>query len=95
MSDAMDRAALEQMSSEELHDRALELARQRLDFGFLWSLVRAIPVAQAAEGHVREADADIASVTALLTDAMNAGEGDVAEGLRPFYIDYLEAHGRP
>lgn len=89
----MERSQLETMSAHELHDRAVSVARRRLDLGFLWSLVKAVPVAHAAAGHVREADADIASVTALLNDVMHSGEGDVAEGLRPLYIDYLEAHG--
>jgi hypothetical protein len=88
----MDRVELERMSSRELHDRAVEVARRRLDVGFLWSLVKAVPVAQAAEGNIEQADADIASVTALLTDVVHSGEGDVADGLRPLYIDYLEEH---
>lgn len=88
----MDRVELERMSSRELHDRAVDVARRRLDVGFLWSLVKAVPVAQAAEGNIEQADADIASVTALLTDVVHSGEGDVADGLRPLYIDYLEEH---
>jgi hypothetical protein len=93
MSAPMDRSQLERMSSRELHDRAVSVARKHVDIGFLWSLVKAVPVAHAAEGHVGEADADIARVSALLNDLLHAGEGDVAEGLRPLYIDYLETHG--
>ncbi len=89
----MDRGVLERMSSRELHDRAMEVARDRLDIGFLWSLLKAVPLAHAAEGHLKQADADIVSLTTLLTDVANSGEGDVADGLRPLYIDYLEAHG--
>ncbi|MFN2489485.1 MAG: hypothetical protein ABR529_07070 [Actinomycetota bacterium] len=89
----MERRELEQMSSHELHDRAVDVARARLDVGFLWSLLKALPVAHAAEGDVRQADADIASVTSLLSDAVHSGEGEVADGLRPLYIEYLEAHG--
>jgi hypothetical protein len=29
----------------------------------------------------------------LLDDAIDSGEGDVAEALRPLYLDYLERHG--
>ena len=89
----MNRRELEQLSSRELHDRAMDVARSRLDVGFLWDLLKALPAARAAEGDVRGADADIASLSALVADAMHAGEGDVADGLRPLYIDYLEAHG--
>ena len=89
----MDRSELESLPSHELHDRALSAARRRLDLGFLWSLIKAVPVAHAAEGNIEEADADIASLSALLNDALHSGEGEVAEGLRPLYIEYLEAHG--
>ena len=40
-----------------------------------------------------EAGRDITKVTALLGDAIDSGEGDVAEALRPLYIDYLAKHG--
>jgi hypothetical protein len=32
-------------------------------------------------------------VTALLGDAIDSGKGEVAEALRPLYLDYLEKHG--
>jgi hypothetical protein len=89
----VDQEELDRLSSRELHDRAVDLARRRFDVGFLWTLVKAVPVAHAAQGQVDEADADITSLSALLTDVVGSGEGDVAEGLRPIYIDYLRAHG--
>jgi hypothetical protein len=89
----MDRDELDKMSSEELHDRALGVATKRLDVGFLWTLVKAIPAAQAAAGHDDEAAADVASLTTLITDSMHAGGGELGDALRPLYIDYLEQHG--
>lgn len=81
---------LNDLSSAELHDRAMEKARHRLDIGFLWKLLRSLPAAQAAGGDVKEADADITHVSALITDALNTKEDPEAlEGLRPLYIDYL------
>jgi hypothetical protein len=32
-------------------------------------------------------------VTALISDAIDSGKGEVAEALRPLYIDYLAKHG--
>jgi hypothetical protein len=89
-----DREELEQLSSKALHDRAVKLAEQRLDVGFLWRLLKAIPVAQAAAGHLQEAEADVAvaDLVPLLDDFSHAGEGDLAEALRPMYIDYLAEH---
>jgi hypothetical protein len=39
---------LENLSSKELHDRAVERAARHLDVGFLWRLLRAIPAARLA-----------------------------------------------
>ncbi len=68
-------------------------ALHHLDAEFLWELLRAIPAAEASEGHSAEAGRDISKVSALIGDAIDSGEGDVAEALRPLYIDYLTKHG--
>ena len=86
------RDELDQLSSHELHDRAVRRAVHHLDVGFLWELLRAIPAAEASEGHDDEAGRDITKVTALLDDAIGSGDGDVAEALRPLYLDYLVKH---
>ena len=84
---------LEKLSSRELHDLAVRRALHHVDVEFLWQLLRAIPAAEASEGHSIEAGRDITHVSALIDDAIDAGEGDVAEALRPLYIDYLTRHG--
>jgi hypothetical protein len=87
------RDELDALSSRELHDLAVRRALHHVDVEFLWELLRAIPAAEASEGHSTEAGRDISKVTALLGDAIDSGEGDVAEALRPLYIDYLARHG--
>jgi hypothetical protein len=87
------RDELEQLSSRELHDMAVRRALHHLDVEFLWELLRAIPAAEASEGHDIEAGRDITKVSALLADAIDSGKGDEAEALRPLYLDYLEKHG--
>lgn len=72
---------------------AVRRALHHVDAEFLWKLLRAIPAAEASGGHSVEAGRDITKVTALLSDAIDSGEGDVAEALRPLYIDYLVKHG--
>ena len=89
----MTRDELEALSSRELHDMAVRRALHHLDVEFLWDLLRAIPAAEASEGHDVEAGRDISKVSALIDDAIDSGEGDVAEALRPLYLDYLEKHG--
>ena len=83
---------LEELSSKELHDRAVHLAVRRLDAGFLWRLLRAIPAAEAATGNLDEATADTVALSALLSDLIGSGEGEVAEALRPMYLEYLRQH---
>jgi hypothetical protein len=89
-----DRAALEQLSSQELHDRAVGLAERHLDVGFLWTLVKAIPAAEAAAGNLAEAKADIGvgDLLPLLHDVHHSGEGELGDALRPLYLEYLEKH---
>ena len=83
---------LDALSSRELHDLAVHRALHHADVGFFWELLRSIPAAETLEGDVREAGEDLTKVSSLLSDALTSGEGDLADALRPFYIDYLRKH---
>jgi hypothetical protein len=83
---------LESLSSRELHDLAIRQALRRADVAFLWRLLRAIPAAEALEGDIREAGEDLTKLSSLISDAIDSGEGAIAEALRPLYIDYLSKH---
>lgn len=87
-----DRPELEALSSQELHDRATRLAWRRLDVSFLWDLLKTIPEARAAAGDEERAETDIVRPLALLNDLVDADRGELADALRPYYIDYLEEH---
>ena len=84
--------ALEELSTKELHDRAVRHAERHLDLKFFWSLLRVIPAAKAASGDEGEAEYDIQSAKGLIWDALHSGEGEMAEALRPLFIDYLRRH---
>ena len=84
---------LEQLSSKELHDLALGRARKHLDVGFFWRLMKLLPAAEAATGDMDESRADVQSLRAHIDDLTESGRGQVADTLRPFYIDYLKEHG--
>lgn len=88
------REELEALSSQELHDRAVHVAVRRMDIGFLWDLLRAIPASEAAQGRTDIAAADVTRVSAMITDALRSGDDDMADALRPMYLDYLEKHDR-
>lgn len=87
------RDELDALSSRELHDLAVRRALHHADVEFLWELLRALPAAEAVEGHPTHAGEDISKVSALIADAIDSGKGDLAEALRPLYLDYLVKHG--
>ena len=90
-----DRVDLEGLTAQELHDRATRLAWRRLDVAFLWHLLSTIPEARAAVGEEDRSEIDILRPLALLNDLVDADRGELAEGLRPLYVDYLVEHERP
>jgi hypothetical protein len=85
--------ALEQLSSKELHDLAVRRARRHADVGFFWHLMQVLPVAEAAAGEIDDEQADMQYAMAHIDDVTDSGRGEVADLLRPFYIDYLRSHG--
>jgi hypothetical protein len=83
---------LDGLSSKELHDKAVHSALKRLDLNFFFELISSIPAAEAVAGHEDEADEDIAHLSKRLQDAVHGDEGELAEALRPVYIEYLLKH---
>jgi predicted homoserine dehydrogenase-like protein len=55
--------------------------------------MEALPAAEAAAGEFDEATADTMKMSAHLDDLTDSGEGETAELLRPFYLEYLREHG--
>ena len=86
------REELDRLSAAELHDRATHLAWRRLDVGFLWKVLRSIPEARASIGDEERSETDIIRPLALLNDFIEADTGDLAEALRPLYVEYLLEH---
>ena len=64
-----------------------------MDVKFFWQLVEVLPAAEASAGELTEAQADVERLSAHLDDVTDSGRGEVAEQLRPFYLDYLRRHG--
>jgi hypothetical protein len=84
---------LEQLSSQELHDRAVARAKKHVDVKFFWELMKLVPAAEAAAGNIDEAENDVFHLSARVDDLVDAGEGETADMLRPFYLEYLREHG--
>ncbi len=83
---------LDQLSTHELHDRAVHRAERHVDVKFFWSLLKAIPAAEMLSGDEGEADYDLESSKGLISDAVHSGDGALGEALRPLFIDYLRKH---
>lgn len=89
------RADLEALPTKELYDRAIGAAKHRLDVGFFWDLLKALPVAEEVIGDDQRSKSDIHRPLALLNDLLyDADSGPLGEALRPMYVDYLLQHGR-
>jgi hypothetical protein len=83
---------LEALSAKALHDRAVSYAKRHLDLRFFWDLMQLLPAAEAAAGELGQADEDVMRLSAHVDDVTEAGRGETAEMLRPFYIEYLRRH---
>jgi hypothetical protein len=90
-----DDQSLEQPSTEELHELAVRQAVTRRDLSFFWNLIELLPAAEAAAGRLDKAVADVLTLRAHVDDLTDSGRGEIAELLRPYYLDYLRrAHVR-
>jgi hypothetical protein len=84
---------LEALSSKELHDLAVGRAKRHVDVRFFWRLAQVLPLAETAAGDWEGAEADVQMLRAHIDDITESGRGEVAELLRPFYLQYLREHG--
>lgn len=87
-----DADPLEELSSPKLHDLAVHHAVRHLHVGFFWRLMQILPTAEAAAGDLDDATSDVMTLRGHLDDVTNSGRGEVAELLRPFYLEYLHKH---
>ena len=88
-----DDDGLDQLSSKELHDLAVHRAKRHLDARFFYTMVKLLPVAEAGAGEFEKSELDIMRASAHFDDLTDSGEGEVADLMRPFYLEYLRKHG--
>lgn len=91
--DAMtDDDGLDRLSSRQLHDLAVRRARRHADVRFFYDLMNTLPMAEAAAGRADKWESDIMRLSAHVDDVTDAGHGEIADLLRPLYLDYLRKH---
>jgi len=83
---------LDRLSSKELHDLAVRRARRHFDARFFYQLVKLLPVAEAGAGEFDKSENDIMRLSAHVDDITDSGRGEVADLMRPFYLEYLREH---
>jgi hypothetical protein len=83
---------LDELSSEKLHDLAVHHALRHVDVKFFWGLLKILPAAEVAAGEPEEAELDVFTMRGHLDDITDSGRGEIAEELRPYYIEYLRKH---
>ena len=83
---------LDALSSKQLHDLALRYAKRHLDVRFYYRLPQILLAAEVVVGKDEDAENDLDTTLGHIDDLTDAGEGEVAEQLRPFYLEYLRKH---
>ena len=83
---------LDQLTSEKLHELAVHHALRHVDVRFFWRLLKILPAAEIQAGEPDEAELDVFTMRGHLDDLTDSGRGEIAEELRPFYLDYLRRH---
>jgi hypothetical protein len=85
---------LDKLPTEELRERAFQIARRKLDVRFFWNLLEAAPAAEAAAGHEGEAEEDVVRLSERVADVVRPDTAEEADAFRPIYIEYLLEHDR-
>ena len=88
-----DDDGLDALTSKQLHDLAVKRARRHFDAKFFYRLMKMLPVAESAAGNYEKSDDDMLRISAHFDDVTDSGEGEVADLMRPYYIEYLRDHG--
>ena len=86
---------LDKLSTEELREQAFNLARDRRDVGFFWSVLRHLPNADEAaalDGAPNSIGPTIDEANALWRELTGHGYEESAPLLRAAFIDYLMKH---
>jgi hypothetical protein len=82
------REDLETLSSRQLREQALQLAKTDSDIDWLWSLLGSIPATEGQLGDLEGSGLDIASLISGINGYIRA-DRSLDETLRPRTVDYL------
>jgi hypothetical protein len=87
-----DFAELDVLPTEELQDRAFQLARERRDVGFFWSLFEHLPASETGDDGSFGLQSTVDDAVAAWKDTTDHEYGDEEPLVRAAFIDYLLKH---
>jgi hypothetical protein len=85
------REDLETMTSRDLHDRAIGMAKAEGDLDWLWHLLRSIPTAEGEVGDLEDSGMDMLSTVSAINGYARA-DRYLTGTHRSQYVDYLLEH---
>jgi hypothetical protein len=85
------RADLESLSSRQLREQALQLAKTDRDIDWLWSLLGSIPATEGQLGDLEGSGLDIVSLISGINGYIRT-DRSLDDTLRPSNVDYLLEH---
>jgi hypothetical protein len=85
-------AELDQLSTEELRERAFDRARDRRDLRFFWSLFEHLPVSGDGTDGSLGIQSTVDDAIALWKESTGHEYGDREPLIRAVFIDYLLKH---
>jgi hypothetical protein len=85
------REDLETLTSGDLHDRALGMAKAGGDLDWLRHLLLSIPATEGEIGDLEDSEMDVAGTVAAINGYARA-DRDLSDALRPQHVDYLLEH---
>ncbi len=79
---------LDAFSTSQLHEQAIGFAKANGDLEWLWHLLRSIPATEGQIGDLDDSEMDVASTVSAINGYLRV-DRDLADTLRPQYIDYI------
>lgn len=87
-----DFAELDALPTEELQERAFQLARERRDVGFFWSLFEHVPTSETGDDGSFGVQSTVDDAVAAWKETTDHEYGDEEPLVRAAFIDYLLKH---
>jgi hypothetical protein len=84
--------ALDALSTEELRERAFDVARERRDISFFWSVFEHLPTTADGSDGSLGLQSSVDDAVALWKESTGHGYGDEEPLIRAAFIDYLLKH---